>query len=141
MQCIEHALNQNHLLCEDLKATHDWLRAVADCLRYPIHSPAPGDHTSINLSALSSQQIQRQMKELIYQFQPDPKRHPVQAAFVEKLRRSWRNYGSDLLHCYDISGLPPDNLHMEALFGRVRRHQRRISGRKSTIELQVFGHY
>ena len=28
---------------------------------------------------------------------------------------------------------------MESLFGRLRRHQRRISGRKSTQELNVFG--
>ena len=30
---------------------------------------------------------------------------------------------------------------LEALFGRLRRHQRRISGRKSTRELRDFGQY
>ena len=40
---------------------------------------------------------------------------------------------------YDIPGLPADNLGMEALFGRLRSHQRRISGRKSTRELRSFG--
>ena len=28
---------------------------------------------------------------------------------------------------------------MESLFGRLRRHQRRISGRRSTVELRTFG--
>lgn len=43
--------------------------------------------------------------------------------------------------CYDIPGLPADNLQLEAFFNRVRRHQRRISGRKSTRDLNRFGHY
>ena len=30
---------------------------------------------------------------------------------------------------------------LEALFGRLRRHQRRVSGRKSTRELRDFGQY
>lgn len=47
----------------------------------------------------------------------------------------------DLLSCYDIPGLPPDNLQLESLFNRLRCHQRRISGRKSTKELRNFGQY
>lgn len=43
--------------------------------------------------------------------------------------------------CYDIPGLPPDNLQLESLFNRLRCHQRRISGRKSTKELRDFGQY
>jgi hypothetical protein len=50
-------------------------------------------------------------------------------------------YGQDLLPCYDIPGLPPDNLQLESLFNRLRGHQRRISGRKSTKELRDFGQY
>ena len=42
---------------------------------------------------------------------------------------------------YDIPCLPPDNLMLESLFGRLRRHQRRVSGRKSTRELRDFGQY
>ncbi len=30
---------------------------------------------------------------------------------------------------------------LESLFGRLRRHQRRVSGRKSTRELRDFGQY
>ncbi|MBG1259779.1 hypothetical protein [Nostoc commune] len=46
-----------------------------------------------------------------------------------------------LLHCYDIPGLPPDNLKIESLFSNLRRHQRRISGRKSTVELRELGQF
>ena len=48
---------------------------------------------------------------------------------------------TDLLHRYDIPGLPPDNLALEALFTALRRHQRRISGHKTTRELRILGHY
>ncbi len=41
----------------------------------------------------------------------------------------------------DIPGLPPDNLAMESLFEQLRRHQRRVSGRKSTRKLRDFGQY
>jgi hypothetical protein len=35
--------------------------------------------------------------------------------------------------------LPPGNLKIESLFSNLRRHQRRISGRKSTVELRELG--
>ncbi|MBD2520767.1 hypothetical protein H6G93_38720 [Nostoc sp. FACHB-973] len=37
--------------------------------------------------------------------------------------------------------MPPDNLKIESLFSHLRRHQRRISGRKSTVELRDLGQY
>jgi hypothetical protein len=81
------------------------------------------------------------MEELQQSFQPDLKRRPAQAALYGAWHRTWEGYGPDLLHCYDIPGLPPDNLMLESLFGRLRRHQRRVSGRKSTRELRDFGQY
>ncbi|MBU0494716.1 MAG: hypothetical protein KKA73_30860, partial [Chloroflexi bacterium] len=74
------------------------------------------------------------------EFRPDFKRCPAQTALYRAWHRQWQDYGEDLLHCYDIPGLPPDNLQLETLFGRLRRHQRRISGRQSTRELRDFGH-
>ncbi|RLC88193.1 MAG: hypothetical protein DRI37_05480 [Chloroflexi bacterium] len=81
------------------------------------------------------------MEELLCSFQPDLQRKPAQAALHRVWHRTWEDYGSDLLHCYDVPGLPPDNLGLESLFGRLRRHQRRVSGRKSTRELRDFGQY
>ncbi len=43
-----------------------------------------------------------------------------------------------ILHCYDIAGLPRHNLKLEGSFWVLRRHQRRVSGRKETILLRVF---
>jgi hypothetical protein len=118
---------------EDLREAHTELRRIADCLRYP-----PSD--SIPEPSLTSAQVKREMEALLQSFQPDLKRSPAQTALYGAWHRTWEDYGPDLLHCYDVPGLPPDNLALESLFGRLRRHQRRVSGRKSTRELRDFGH-
>jgi hypothetical protein len=43
------------------------------------------------------------------------------------------------VHCYDIPGLPRSNLDLESTFGTLRRSQRRISGRKETSSIRIFG--
>ena len=57
---------------------------------------------------------------------------------VSGLRKRWRLHQRELLPCYDIPGLPQDNLQLESLFEHLRRRQRRTSGRKSTRELRDF---
>lgn len=118
----------------DLGEAHEWLRKIAGCLRYP-PSDAPSE------PSLTSKQVKEDVEKLLDSFRPDLKRRPAQAALHAAWHRTWEAYGPDLLHCYDIPGLPPDNLQLEALFGRLRRHQRRISGRKSTRELRDWGQY
>ncbi|MBD6620586.1 hypothetical protein FNW02_33660 [Komarekiella sp. 'clone 1'] len=99
------------------------------------------DITQTISSPLTSFQVRREMEELLQMFQPDHQQNPAQFALKKKLQRLWDKYGANLLHCYDIPGLPPDNLKMEAMFSHLRRHQRRISGRKSTTALRYFGQY
>jgi len=118
----------------DLREAHTWLRRIADCLRYP-----PSDSTPE--PSPTGEQVKQEVEALLQSFQPDLKRKPAQAALHRAWYRTWEDYGSDLLHCYDIPGLPPDNLMLESLFGWLRRHQRRVSGRKSTRELRDFGQY
>ena len=40
------------------------------------------------------------------------------------------SYWSGLFHCYSVSGLPRTNNDLEHIFGRVRHHHRRCTGRK-----------
>jgi hypothetical protein len=131
---VDQVVERYRVNVEDLRQAHTWLRQIADCLRYP-----PSDSTPE--PSLTSEQVKRDMEALLQSFQPDLKRRPAQAALHRAWHRTWEGYGPDLLHCYDIPGLPPDNLLLEALFGRLRRHQRRVSGRKSTRELRDFGQY
>jgi hypothetical protein len=79
------------------------------------------------------------METLIQSLHPNPKRQRPQSRLLSALRKRWRLHQQELLPCYDIPGLPQDNLQMESLFERLRRRQRRISGRKSTKELRDFG--
>jgi hypothetical protein len=131
---VDQVVERYRVNVEDLRQAHTWLRQIADCLRYP-----PSDVTP--KPSLTSEQVRREMEISLQSFQPDLKRRPAQAALHGAWHRTWEGYGPDLLHCYDIPGLPPDNLMLESVFGRLRRHQRRVSGRKSTRELRDFGQY
>ena len=50
--------------------------------------------------------------------------------------KSWLPH---ILRCYDIPGLPRSNLDLESTFGTLRRSQQRISGRKETSPIRIFG--
>jgi hypothetical protein len=132
---VERALENYRALAQDLEAAHGWLRRIALVL----HDCLPTEKTLATPS--SSESVAEAMEQLRTAFQPDFKRQPVQRALHHALSRTWDSFGSDLLHCYDIEGLPPDNLALEALFSALRRHQRRISGHKSTRELRDLGLY
>lgn len=129
---VEWVVEAYRVNVADLREAHTWLRRIAECLRYP-----PGD--SASGPSLSGEQVKQEMDTLLQSFQPNLKRQPAQAALYGAWQRTWKEYGPDLLHCYDIPGLPPDNLMLESLFGQMRRHQRRVSGKKSTRELRDLG--
>jgi hypothetical protein len=98
-----------------------------------------GQQCAAEAEIITSAQVAQEMEALLGQFRPDFKRRPAQTALYSAWRRLWRTWGPELLYCYEIPGLPADNLRLEGFFGRLRRHQRRISGRKSTAELRDFG--
>jgi hypothetical protein len=142
---VDEALSINSLVASDLEVAHKWLQRIAECLRYPKYShPSKDDVADITNTSnvsLTSFQVRREMEELLQQFQPDHQQNPAQFALKKKLQKLWTKYGTNLLHCYDIPGLPADNLKIESLFSNLRRHQRRISGRKSTVELRDLGQF
>jgi hypothetical protein len=128
---VKRALEKNRHEAHNLAEAHQWLRQIAACLHYPPDSPS-------GASALSGAQIAKNMEMLIQSFHPNPKAQRPQCLLLSALRKRWRLHQQELLPCYDIPGLPQDNLQMESLFERLRRRQRRISGRKSTQELREF---
>jgi hypothetical protein len=129
---VGRTLEKNRHDAHNLAEAHQWLRQIAACLHYP-------PDTSSNTASLSSAQIAKNMETLIQSLHPNPKRQRPQSRLLSALRKRWRLHQQELLPCYDIPGLPQDNLQMESLFERLRRRQRRISGRKSTKELRDFG--
>ena len=129
---VKRTLEKNRHDAHNLAEAHQWLRQIAACLHYP-----PDNHPDV--PPLSSAQIAKNMEMLIQSFHPNPKAQRPQCLLLSALRKRWRLHQQELLPCYDIPGLPQDNLQMESLFERLRRRQRRISGRKSTQELRDFG--
>jgi hypothetical protein len=138
---VDRVLAKNRSLAEDLLAAHQWLWQIADCLRYPPKPCKAQDRSMCQAlkTDLSSQKVAREMEDLIRQFHLTTGCQQAQLALSHALQKRWNVYAEELLFCYDIPGLPQDNLQLEALFGRLRRHQRRISGRKLTRELRDFG--
>lgn len=132
---VDRVLAQNRALAEGLQEAHTWLRRIAACLRYPPR--AFSDATPV-----TSQQIAQEMETHLTQLRQQAQAgHQALKTLSSALDSRWKLYGQDLLPCYDLPGLPPDNLQLESLFNHLRRHQRRISGRQSTQELRAFGQY
>jgi hypothetical protein len=133
---VDHVLAQNQALSAELAEAHTWLRKVAACLHYPKTSYSEAEWQVIN-----SQQVADDMEELLDQLRQDSQNKNILSKFHHALSKRWKAYGSELLHCYDIPGLPQHNLQLESFFNRLRCHQRRISGRRSTKELRDFGQF
>ena len=132
---LDRALSVNTALADDVRAAHTQLRGIAACLHYPADEIA---RTSV---PLTGQAVRQAMEHLLAEFRPDPKRQRAQAALQCAWQRVWKAWADDLLICYDIPGLPADNLQLEAFFNQVRQHERRISGHASTQPLGALGAY
>jgi len=131
---VDRTLENNRSAAETLDKTYTWFLRIAACLRYPPRS-------YVGVPAPTSSQVKQEMQELLRNFESDAHHQAVPLSLYSGLQKRWNLFGNDLLHCFDIPGLPQDNLKVESLFGRLRCHQRRISGRKSTQPLRDFGHY
>ncbi len=142
---VDEALGRNRTLANDIASAHDQLIQIAQCLGYPTPDNSPTGtlfteerrrFTDPNLTSIT---IRKEMEVLVEMHQSTSSLYPAQTALCIGFRRRWQSYGSDLLHCYDIPSLPPDNLRLESIFGKLRNHSRRVTGRKSTRELRDFG--
>lgn len=142
---VDEALRRNRALADDLSSAQAQLIEVAQCLGYPTphNSPTeplfPEERRHYSDANLTSTIIRDEMEVLLEKHQSISSQYPAQTALSIGFGRRWKSYGSNLLHCYDIPGLTPDNLRLESVFGKLRNHARRVTGRKSTRELRDFG--
>ena len=134
MRQVDRALENNRQLAKTIEQAFTWLLRIAACLRYP-----PSSY--LEVPKPTSQQVKQEMQALLQELESASKNQAILRSLYNGLRKRWEMFGDDLLYCYDIPGLPQDNLMIKSLFGRLRSHQRRISGRKSTQPLRDFGHY
>ena len=134
MRQVDRTLENNRPLAESIAKTNTWFLRIAACLHYPPNSDA-------QTPPPTRDQVKQDMQTLLQSFSSAADGQVIPLALYGGFRKRWELFGDDLLHCFEIPGLPPDNLKVESLFGRMRSHQRRISGRKSTQPLRDFGHY
>lgn len=131
---VDRTLENNRQLAEMIDKAFTWLLRIAACLRYPassyLQAPEP-----------TSQHLQQEMQELLQDLESEAHNQALLRSLYHGLQKRWQMFSDDLLYCFDIPLLPQDNLMVESLFGRLRCHQRRISGRKSTQPLRDFGQY
>lgn len=107
------------------------------CVTTPnCHSEPPLAPKSDDLPLTSSKTVQLMLEQMV---DPWQKLAPLKST-LEKVCRKWNSMTGKwlpaILHCYDIPGLPRNNLQLEARFGQLRQNQRRVSGRKETTPLR-----
>jgi hypothetical protein len=136
---VQRALAATVTEAEQVRQMHTFLTQVE---HYLTEVPRPRIRTEKREAAVSApgsqavqQELERMFSDLVQQYKTCP--------LARQLNRRWRSISKDwlpgILHCYDIPGLPRSNLDLESTFGTLRRGQRRISGRKETSPVRIFG--
>jgi hypothetical protein len=135
-------------LAQQVQQAQQMLRQLTHLLKTPL-SPQPADplpfdpHPSSLLTSptLSGPQVKEAFQQKVTAFNDTPHLGAIAQAFLTNTQRLLTKWDDDLFHCYDIPALPPNNTALEARFNRLRRTQRRISGRKKTAELRRTAHF
>jgi hypothetical protein len=76
------------------------------------------------------QRVQRKLHRYLARLQRQHDLPDQLVDFGQHLVDMVARWGDDLFRCYDIVGLSPTNNALESRFGRLRRDQRRITGRQ-----------
>lgn len=63
---------------------------------------------------VTSAQVAQEMTRLIQETQVSGKDQRAQIRLLGALKRRWKLFGQELRYCYDIPGLPQDNLQLGA---------------------------
>ena len=138
-QRVQSALASTVTQAEQVRQMHTFLTQVE---RYLAQVPRPTtctDKCETAVPAPGSQTVEQELKRMFSDLVQQSKTCPL----AWRLNRRWRSMSKTwlpgILHCYDIPGLPRSNLDLEGTFGTLRRDQRRISGRKETSPVRIFG--
>jgi hypothetical protein len=136
---LQSALRSTASLAEEVRQAHSFLTQVE---HYLAGVPRPSleiDVQKTHLSIPGSKTVQQKLEKMF----ADRMQQPNVCPLIRRLGRKWHTMSKtwlpDILHCYDIPGLPRSNLDLEGAFGMLRRAQRRNSGRQETSPLRIFG--
>jgi len=122
-QHVEVALQGTAASSRDVRFLHRFVRRTAKLLR---------------LKA-SSTQVRRSLGPLLAQMREAIRRYPgsLRQIALERMLSTYRHFAPNLFTHYDHPEIPSTDNGLEGLFGKTRRHERRITGHKSTARRTV----
>lgn len=136
---VQCALRATASQAEGVRQARTFLMQVEHYLAgLPCPSLEP-DAQQTGLSISGSKTVQRELEKMISDLAQQPNLYPLTRRLIRKWHSMSKTWLPDILHCYDVPGLPRSNLDLESAFGTLRRDQRRVSGRKETTPLRIFG--
>lgn len=87
-------------------------------------------HVLTNADHLSSTEVQRQYEELLEEMRHSGSLTAPLYEMTATFLKVTASYWPGLFHCYDVADLPRTNNDLEHVFGSIRYHERRATGRK-----------
>jgi hypothetical protein len=136
---VQAAIIATHTQAKNIRQAKDSLVRVERCLA---QTPLPSLDTlpePILATPLRSESVAQALQQIFEDLAGQPDLSPTSRGLIDKWQRMQKDWLPGILQCYDVPGLPRHNLSLEALFGTLRRAERRVGGRKETSPLRVFG--
>ena len=109
-------LEQTASLWTPLVVAYNWVHQVATILN--------------NETGHDVQTIQQSLSQLLNEMEHQKARGGELADAIAHFLKVTHSYWLGLFHCYEVEGLPRTNNDLEHVFGQLRHHQRRVTGRK-----------
>lgn len=135
---VQAALEATESQAEQVREARTFLTEVEHYLAsVPRPKPEPGAEESD--PPPGSEAVREKLDEIFSDFEEREDIGSTARRLLKKWNTTAKAWLPGILHCYDIAGLPRHNLKLEGTFGALRRHQRRVSGRKETSLLRIFG--
>ncbi len=113
---LSTGLEQTASLWTPLTVAYDWVHQVAIILD--------------NETGQDAQTVQQNLSRLLNEMEHQKARVGELADAIAHFLKVTQSYWSGLFHCYEVEGLPRTNNDLEHVFGQLRHHQRRVTGRK-----------
>jgi hypothetical protein len=136
---VQSALRATASQAQGVRHTRAFLTEVEHYLGEAPRPSLKADTLKTDLSIPGSKTVQRELEKMV----SDWVQQPNVCGLTRRLACKWRSMSKrwlpGILQCYDVPGLPRSNLDLESTFGTLRRDQRRISGRKDTTPIRIFG--
>lgn len=136
---VQSALRSAASQADQVRQTHAFLIQVERYLAQTHRSGPKPDVSETDAPASDSETVRQELDKMFSDLVQPPKTCPLARRLTRRWRAMRKSWLPHILHCYDIPGLPRSNLDLESTFGTLRRSQRRISGRKETSPIRIFG--